>query len=493
MYMKRKTQKFTSALAFLCIITVVIVSVANKLNYLNQFSLDFDEIYSIVSSYSSYSSMILGIRYDPGNPPLYFMLLKFWRSFFGQSETVVRLLSVLFHAITLSVIALLSRKKLSITATACVLILLAGSGTLYFFSRYARAYALVIFLSVTVFYLITSWVEQKRFLSWRLFFLCILSAVGLYSHYSFAIFYAELLFILFVFALPFKTKVWRLVLLTVILGWTYLPWATFFIRNQIVPALGWQKYSFHQLKDDWIGVIGWANALTNNVFNVIVRPEYRMVLAYTWILFIDVVLFLTLVINFRNSWKRYVLSFSLISLNLILFTPLHNVLTDVRYALYLFPFLFLSLGIVIDNLSHNALKIGAVIMLIIASIASYPLYDKGPQEDWRGLAHAIPQNSNRIFLFHPCYLGFSFRYYSRDTAPFYCLYENPEKMYLEIWDGSLSNTIYIITQTHNANPMVESIIKKLHTDFSEQRTDFGSIELITLRRNMSIYVSSLGR
>jgi len=485
-YMKIDAQKLISAFPILCITIIITVSVWSKIIYLNQYSLDFDEIYSIVSSYSSYSNIILGIRYDPGNPPLYFMLLKFWRSFFGQSETVVRLLSVLFYAITLSVVALLSRKRLSITATACVLILLGGSGTLYFFSRYARAYALVVLLSVTVFYLATSWVEQKRFLSWRLFILCILSAVGFYSHYSFAIFYAELLFILFIFTLPSKTKISRLVLLTVILGWTYLPWATLFIRNQIMPALDWQKYSFQQLKGDWIGVIGWANALTNNVFNVIVRPEYRMVLAYTWILFIDVILFLTLVINFRNSWKRYILSFSLLSLNLIMFTPLHNVLTDVRYTLYLFPFLFLSLGIVIDNLPHNALKIGVVIMLIIANIASYPLYGKGPQEDWRGLAHAIPQNSNRIFLFHPCYLGFSFSYYSRDAVPLYCLYENPEQMYLKIWDGSLSDTIYIITNEYNAYPKSERIIKNLLTSYSEQRKNFGLIELITLRKKTSI-------
>lgn len=131
--MKIDARRLISAFPILCITLIIIVSVWSKLIYLNQYSLDFDEIYSIVSSYSSYSSMILGIRYDPGNPPLYFMLLKFWRLFFGQSETVIRLLSILFHAITLLVVALLSRKKLSIIATAGVLILLAGSGTLYFF------------------------------------------------------------------------------------------------------------------------------------------------------------------------------------------------------------------------------------------------------------------------------------------------------------------------------------------------------------------------
>lgn len=484
--MKIDARKLISAFPILCITLIIIISVWNKLIYLNQYSLDFDEIYSIVSSYSSYSSMILGIRYDPGNPPLYFMLLKFWRSFFGQSETVVRLLSILFHAITLSVVALLSKKKLSITATVAILILLAGSGTLYFFSRYTRAYALVVLLSVSVFCLAVSYIEQKKLLCWRFLVLCLLSALGLYSHYSFTIFYAELLFILFIYSLPSKRKVFQLLLLIFVLGWMYLPWATYFLRNQFIPLLDWQKYSFQQLQGDWVGMIGWTNALTNNIFNTVVKAEYRIPLASIWILTIDIILLITLIINFRNSWKRQILSFSLLSLNLIIFTPLHNVLTAIRYSLYLFPFLFLSLGIAIDSIPNKILKIGVVIILTLANIASYPLYDKGPQEDWRGLAYAIPQNSNQIFLFHPCYLGFAFRYYSHDASAQYCLYENPEKMYLKIWGGSLSDSIYIITKAYSANPMGEGTIKNLLTKYSEQRINFGLIELIKLRKKTSI-------
>ena len=131
---------------------------------------------------------------------------------------------------------------------------------------------------------------------------------------------------------------------------------------------------------------------------------------------------------------------------MLIFTPLHRVFTDPRYSVYTLPFIFLSLGILIN---HYANKIRKIVFLILVPVllTSYGWYQNSLWEDWKTAVKLIPENGYKsILLFHPCHLGFSFDYYYKGSLPRYCLYENPEGMYLKIWNWESGQKLYLFTK-----------------------------------------------
>ena len=168
---------------------IIVFSLAAKLNGLGKVSFDFDEIYSVkFSLWNNYWSFMTASAYDPGNPPFYFIILKFWQSLLGTSEAKLRFLSVFFNFLAITIFSLQAKKHLKPAAAITAVFLFAGSGLLFFYSRYVRTYSLIVFLTLSVFPLLLNLLAKPKISILQTVTLYLLCLLGFYSHYSFVIF-----------------------------------------------------------------------------------------------------------------------------------------------------------------------------------------------------------------------------------------------------------------------------------------------------------------
>jgi mannosyltransferase len=132
-----------------------------------------DEAFSVILSGKSIVQIISLSTQDP-SPPFYYILLHFWMTFFGNGEIAIRILSLLSH-IGAGIFIYLIAKKIfknflwQLITTLTILI----NPFLIQYAFEARAYSLLVFLSVASFYFI---LVKKNLIAG------ILSALAMFSH-----------------------------------------------------------------------------------------------------------------------------------------------------------------------------------------------------------------------------------------------------------------------------------------------------------------------
>ncbi len=125
------------------ILFLVIIAFGLRFLYIDS-ALWYDEACSWATSTDNAGIMHNLLNVDLQHTPLYFVILKFWMKIFGQSETVLRSLSLIFGALIVPFSYLVS-KKISKNAIFSALIC-AASPLLVLFSVEVRMYSLVVFL-----------------------------------------------------------------------------------------------------------------------------------------------------------------------------------------------------------------------------------------------------------------------------------------------------------------------------------------------------------
>ena len=281
---------------------------------------------------------------------------------------------------------------------------------------------------------------------------------------------------------PSKEKLKRLFGFTYFVCLAYLPWAVYFFINQVRPFRWWMKYKFGQLEKEWVGFDGWLAVFTNDLSKSLPLVKLQAIFFILTLLIFNYFLIKTYKKE-NNLWKKSALLFSFFSLNTIIFTPLHEVLNDPKYSIYILPFSFLTVGILIDSSKKWLIKYAFFIFLIPYSIPTYSFSIMPVFEDYKSLTKRVPlYGQNNVLLFHPCYFAFSFEYYYKGQVPQYCLFENPEGMYLEIWDKKPQKTLYIISKPWKManNKLLNELVEKY--SYSIEKEMFGDIELTILKR-----------
>ena len=198
--------KHTASLHWLILLSLIAVAAALRLFDLNSNGIWEDEAWSWFQSNQTFSDMIISTALD-NHPPLYNVILNLSIGFFGDSETAMRVPSVILGTLavflTYRVGALLWDETTGLLA--CVLITLSGFHIWY--SQEARMYAL---LSCTSVYYVLTVVRATSEPSKRHLLACILAgALLLYSHvYGFFVFTGINLFVLASF---FTRSTWPVV------------------------------------------------------------------------------------------------------------------------------------------------------------------------------------------------------------------------------------------------------------------------------------------
>ena len=177
MITKNKSSRDTYYLLFLLAYFILLVYLANKM-YIWE-----DESYSLHTSSHNLAEVIKLSNNFEGQPPFYFALLSIWR-LLNSSIFFARLLSVVFIAFAAYFFKLLMSLVASKTETRWLVILFLLNPFIVWAALEIRLYALVILLStISIYYFLRYYLENKNK---YLYFLLIVSLIGLYTQYFIA-------------------------------------------------------------------------------------------------------------------------------------------------------------------------------------------------------------------------------------------------------------------------------------------------------------------
>ena len=188
-------------------------------------SLWFDEAFSVRIARRSLSEIVRLTTTDV-HPPLYYLLLHFWTRLFGETESTVRMLSVVFSALTVFVIYRLALLLFDRRTAVLTALLTALSPLQIFYAQEARMYAQLTCLSTISVYFFLRWLKDGKRLSAVLY--VISTAMLLYTHlYAVFVVLAQCLYFAILFTLARETfqKRWRAWLaMSFITGLLIVPW-----------------------------------------------------------------------------------------------------------------------------------------------------------------------------------------------------------------------------------------------------------------------------
>jgi hypothetical protein len=186
-------------------------------------SLWYDEAFTARVSSLSPGDIVRFAQSDT-YPPLYYFLEHYWAAPFGSSECALRALSAFCGTLSLPVLYLLAKKVLKDgMGVALAMWLFALSTMQIWYSREARFYGLLAFLSLVSLYCLLSFLEKSSAL---LFMSIVLSVTaGLYVHNMFFYWLAlSLTWLIYPSERTSKQRFKELLLCCVITILLYMPW-----------------------------------------------------------------------------------------------------------------------------------------------------------------------------------------------------------------------------------------------------------------------------
>lgn len=360
-----------------------------SLYYVNHFKTLFNQD----NFYSNFPTQIL----HEGHPPLYFILLKFWSYFFGNSELALRSFSLFCGILSFFVLfTLFLKKSTKKFASWGVLIMLIFNPFLFYFFTEARMYALAFLLAALNFKYWLDYQENRKLISKEFLYFCISAIALLYTHYYGLFFLSSLVFIELL-RVGFKRSILNHSLPLLL----FLPWG-FAIRKQL---------SFHDIHwtdgviSFWDSFIGYFNGINHLLASPMVAPFlYEKII-------LMVLLFTLLVFLFFRELKYTLILISAVlmyGIQIFIFDQLvehHSILVP-RY--YMFSLIFIYWGIY--KLLEGPDKIPSFLIPITYSILTstiiFQIYklNRAPKQMFREVAGFLDNqldSKTRVLVFEP--------------------------------------------------------------------------------------------
>ncbi len=134
-------------LAILGLLIILVVGSSLRIFRLSSESLWLDETTSVLISQVEWAKSWESMASDP-NPPLHYLALRWWIGVFGDSESSVRMLSVVFGIVSIAFMYLTARQLLGEAVGLLASLILALSQLHITYSQEARAYAMMSMLAL---------------------------------------------------------------------------------------------------------------------------------------------------------------------------------------------------------------------------------------------------------------------------------------------------------------------------------------------------------
>lgn len=217
----------------IALILAMIAGIALRVYAIERNGFWYDEAYTASISQNSYHDLVSGVAKDAGNPPLYWLAIRYWSSLFGQSENGLRSFSVVCGVATIPVLAMLGNELVGPLVGIMAAALFAISPLSIELSDEARCYALLHLLATLNLLFFFRWIDAER--KWDLVGCGLTTFLACYCHYyAFALPAAQII------ALSISRKHRRLLapwlVAMAVAGLMWLPWLAPFLSQLRQPG-----------------------------------------------------------------------------------------------------------------------------------------------------------------------------------------------------------------------------------------------------------------
>lgn len=389
-------------------------------------SIWFDEAYTaLVSKREPWSLIkhVLSIEYEK-NPPFYYVLLHFWRSIFGDTEFSLRLLSAVLGSI--SVIAIYWLGKLLFNKRAGIFAALILSVSVFHiqYSQEARAYSLIILLTIISYYSLVKLTSKKSILFGSIYL--VTSVLMLYTHYySIFILAAQNVFCFTLFIIKRKAgeisiKNWILIQLAIALA--FIPG----ISHILITRASMQK-SFW-IEQPTLELLGqYLVQYSGSIYLLIIFTLFMVVSIISLWNIKFTAGFKTVFVTHKNEDPGFGISVGN-KLYLLLLWMLFPVLLPfilsvistpmfvARYGLTATLAFYLLASFGISSLKNRWAAVSIGLIILCLSLINLPVYYNYPQKhQWREVVAEIESSASRgdVIIVYPAHEKASLDYYNK--------------------------------------------------------------------------------
>lgn len=342
-----------------------------------------DEMFSFFFSQKSWGESLRFWLWET-NPPLHLFLLKLWFYLLPAGEFSARFLSLIFGVATIPLIYLLGEKWQSKTIGLVAALFLALQPYHIFWSATARAYALLIFLTVLAvyFFYLTFFQGEKKYLG-----LAISNFLLLFTHLS-AIF---IIFVQLVCLLHRKQdfkRWWKINFLSLATAGAWIIYSLFLkMENQLPRA--W----FFNLSHDWTG----AFSPLSNLFFGLPNAWSAMLVLIPLIFLLTIFLAQKIKAKDQNFLLLSVFAFLPILFSLLL-GPWH-----IKFFLVSLPFIILLIAAWLSEL-FNRQKTAFLVIALLCAGGILQLFSFLPLTNWQKLEKYLQTSyqpdKNQVFIYN---------------------------------------------------------------------------------------------
>jgi mannosyltransferase len=232
---------------------ILLISLFLRFYDLGAESLWLDEAESIKES----SLSVQGIADHSNQPPFYFLLLRGWIHLFGTSEAAIRSLSAIFGVLAVWLIFLVGKALFNPRVGLTGAFLAAFAYFPIYHSQDARAYSLLLFLSLLSYWLFIKIIKTGK--KWYYPAYLFAGLLLVYTHfYGLFIIFSQVVFFL-IFFKQFKTQRWKFITTIAALVLVLIP-SIWLLRDRISSIAGngfWlPRPGFSHIRDNFVNFSG---------------------------------------------------------------------------------------------------------------------------------------------------------------------------------------------------------------------------------------------
>ena len=381
-----------------------------------------DEGYSIRLSNLNVSQILELTMVEDQHPPLYYIILHYWVTLFGNSEFAIRFLSVIFGFLGIFIIYKIGRLLFDKNVGILSALLLALSVFHIHYSQETRMYSLVALLTLLSFYFFIKILKEKR--RTTVIWYILSSASLMYTHvYSLFIIIAQNIFVITIFFLSkerYELNFKRWLLLQSILIILFIPWLKTFVNHVAqVQSVFWISHpSLYSLLETFRAYAGSTKSLLLFlILSLLSLVTYKKIKGnVNWKKLSESIQSYRWEIGLSNISTIYLLGVWLLTPVILPFvislfmTPIYLTRCTILASL---PF-YVLVAKGISNIKGKYIKMGVISLLVVLSVnkvAEY--YIQINKEQWRDVAHYINTNakSDDLIVLHDVFSQYAFHYY----------------------------------------------------------------------------------
>lgn len=401
-------------ISFLSLLIVVGLELYN----LTAISLWHDEAFSALLIKYNFKEMMYRISLDV-HPPFYYIVLRGWNFFFGNSLFSLRSFSVFFGVLAILSTYLLVKeafknKKLALLSS----VWLAFNSFQIQYAMEARMYSLALFLIIISSYLLIKSLKSQKIIWWFLYALAVIA--GIYTHYFFFFLVgAQGFFFLywivknsqFNFLEFFRTKNFKFGLEAYLLViFSYLPWLRIFLNqlSQVQESYWIPKMSIWSVPNTFAKMTTGEGIDPSKFWHILSGLVVIVIIAFIYALK-----------KIKSSYKWLIFLLLIIPFIAVIALSIKTPIYMDRYFILCLPFYIILIGGAILKIENKSLKNILIGVVILGSLISFPIYwislnvkeKPGIAEAANYLKQEIGPN-DKIFM-GSSFIYFNFKYYNQ--------------------------------------------------------------------------------